>query len=982
MSLKKNVSRISAFQPGLIEDLPDQENKGYTTFKNVLLSVAGLLGKRKGWRINTDDFSLNSYTNVSPRSFGNYSGIFSPIDSHLFQFNYERLNPVTRSDITPSLDVFYPIYGASTPWKFQNLQRDINLENSVTPLQESTPITPAVITGTTPQYVFNPTSVIGGNKVQLINTPDNLFIVNPGDVVRRSPMGYYRNNQLLVWDGAVGPTARLTKVTNAVAKGYFNASEAASAPYVTDNKYAKTLDLHGPILTTELNTTNTQAVHVGAIVGPGVPSNLQVVAECADWYGNNKLETWPDYVNNATPEDTARLFKKKIQPGWYYYIIVPIYNDGTRGMVDIGVCKGDPKNPASYKRCTFASYEAWVYVNNDNPGAQAVTNTIINTVWPPDYNQTLTSMNSVVYDGSGKNGSTFFNKLDTAGTPVNYTDAQGNVQTINFPIWGRYTYHLPPVMGLRVGNGPACFDIFDESVIGFAIYRTQRQNQQAKLKSGDDFSAVFSAPNNLSWVNTGLDYFWVKDFYKDTDMVLISDAAINGGINPLADYYFFDAQKNALWQDDTPDTSLGDKYVYPGILNEVTTDDGYYKENTSSQWVGKDNSIHSSCGLFSDNRMFLNDDRNPGLLLISQTGHQLAFPAELAMQMPSMDLSNPITGMAKAGLNTFIFGENSIVMMRPTGSAITPYMPTIISTHVGLKANVSLTVLDNLIYFIGNDGRFWICDTFGSLKEVGGAINNSLLDATDSIILKSNPFDISVRLMFRGPLTTNSLNTVVLAANKDYEYRCLVWYPRRQFLTEELGYRDSFVDSGDVDGNGTPILQLKAKADEYVIQNYWYVHGLEQEFGLTKFGEMAYRTSKSDYQDRSSATLKQDWTPFATYPATSDPLTNNYPVPIELERPLYFDNKTKLNSIILYGEGKWLFSFSVDGGAYSKPKYYTLNKQGVEISIGFIGRLFKLKFANEDNVDISLTEIALVTTNEGGVNAMNVVDAGTAAGDK
>jgi hypothetical protein len=457
----------------------------------------------------------------------------------------------------------------------------------------------------------------------------------------------------------------------------------------------------------------------------------------------------------------------------------------------------------------------------------------------------------------------------------------------------------------------------------------------------------------------------VRDFFKDEDIKQQDDG----------NFWFWDKTNNALWYDDINDTGLGDKYVYSGLVNEVTASDGYYKSAISSIWAPNDNSIHASAGFYTDQRLFLNDDRNPGLLYMSDIGQPLSISASLAMTIDTMGLDNPIKGIAHAGLNTFVFGDSSIVMLRPTGSATQPYIPTIISTHVGLVANCSLTVLDNVIYFIGNDHRLWTCNMMGQLAEVGGSYNDAFETATDSVILDTDPRGIAVRMMFRGPVASNNLNGLISPC-EDYIYRCISFYPRRQFSQEEIGYRDSFTYAGTTDNQThTPSLKLAPMVDEYVLTNYQYIHGAELEFGFTKYGEIVWRDPEGEvYQDTSLVDQKTLFSN-AIY---RGPVMTTYPVPLELERPVYFANKTKLNAIILYGTGNWQFSFVCDSQPETTPRTYAINPLGTQIPVGYLGRLFKIHILNIDPSDATITKIGLMHTAEGGTNIQNVTSAGKA----
>jgi hypothetical protein len=538
-----------------------------------------------------------------------------------------------------------------------------------------------------------------------------------------------------------------------------------------------------------------------------------------------------------------------------------------------------------------------------------------------------------------------------------------------------------------IGISKDDFTLTDEFVIGYRVYRTVVTNNPVVI-GNDNTININDIKNKL---------FFVGDFYKN-DMVLSGNNYIfykdgvlfehkiklttseDDALALLGKLYSETGRKDFEWAVNDLfkgtlnlfDTITGTPYEAKGYLNTypflgVNQSIGDQYVQLFYQEVTTDYLLKPTCGAYIDNRLFINNT-NDTLLYMSEVDNTDGIRADLAYQLSDVTDSNPITAIIGVHKNIFIFTASSIDALRPSSNPDAPYIVQNISHTRGVKHWSSICEVDSMIYFI-YDNSIWAMNSQGIMKEVGANIADQLKEATDTIKLTRGEGG-SVNIMFR----TSAISTSPIS---DYNFKHLVFYPIKQYMTEVIGLRDKFTFDGTQDDGGYYTGELSAEQEDYVIVSGAYNELTDSFYGVTKYGELVVRDKYCDYTNNSLVDTVDIWGFNARWYNVGG-LTPSYGVFSEFEKPLFFNTSAILNTIILVGSGIWFCSLSTDNRAYTTVKRHTLGNIDTGILFNSQGKLHKFKARNEEEADIDIqnvsfkvvaqNKVTLANTPSGGVN--------------
>jgi hypothetical protein len=402
---------------------------------------------------------------------------------------------------------------------------------------------------------------------------------------------------------------------------------------------------------------------------------------------------------------------------------------------------------------------------------------------------------------------------------------------------------------------------------------------------------------------------------------------------------YYSATVSLFYGDNLPDSELGTDYL------------------TASDPFNKNASMRASCGCYAQNRLFLAGDRRyPANIFLSELDKTDLFILS-PYTMPLASLGNETVAIENVGTNIFVFQKNSFYILRPTSDADVPYIVELVSPSVGCDSLNSITVLDNIAYFMFNN-KLWALNEFSQFKEISGTINTQLDDIDTAnpaeVILKTNTFDRYIKIMYRKADGD--------AVNIDY-------YPIHDLSTEQTGDKDIYTKSGTMDED-QEILNLNIQTDNYKLVNYEQL-STGQEWGVEIDGNIVIRTS--DWEDTFVGKAKTRW---LNYIADSTAATNLYSVNAVLEKPWAFSATVKANCVVIYGTGPIDVASAKDGGAFSAYKTYTMTRTGVTIPLNLVGHIISVRLRHTANTDIDYDFMKLVYTPYSSVDVTNDVSGG------
>ncbi len=874
---RKTVIKVNSWIPGLITDLADNANRGYTSFKNATVNALGKLEKRQGWLSLYGTFTSNLYQSTD---FGYHMGLY-PISSNLgsgranykmrpdmFHFGYSKFFPTWKQEPKSNMITIRPKASGNpaepvslvlNKLEYNDPGWDSTVDHYLTP-----------IPGTPGPYVFSASTQ---GKMQFLQAGECIYIIDPGKSLRRVPINNYYEN--------IRPDTKTTGTTGPIG----SSADFLDRPWVFEkHPIARTVDLPGPVISENISISTKYLKSTDGQLYD-LPS------------GKTVLWTENEFLNDPLGAAGTK-YKYTV-----YYTLIPVYASGSVGSLDVRLNSGKRvilANKTAAGQCTFTA----------SPAGEA---------YIPAHAFKLSVKDDTVQD---------------------------------------------------------------PNVIGWELWRTKPININTTVIDGTVTYPNDYAPTTGTFNGKAINYYTQigsDKFYKVGVFLKEQDTIQDG-----SGIFLKERITGEIFYDKLQSTDLIVDYEPLGLINECELGE-YYNAPNSSVWVDKDTNIKPTCGMVADNCLWVNNTYDYANVYISMPNQYDTFIPDRVYGIETASPANPVTAFCKLGSSGFAFTRNSITIFRPTGNSEVPYVSQTITTAVGCDANVSITTLDNIAYFMF-EGKLWSMDQAGSRMEIGSGNNTELAKATDTIMLKSNADDGSVRMLYPSGIAYGTYDNGVIPAidSLDVEYMELIYYPRRKlWATESIERTKPYFTGGALNGKNEVV--WREDSIDNVFMNYWYIPELSKEIAITKYGEIVTHITGAYYDSLYPDGLFRDifpilrveWDDCISNFTTQVPTKYAYGVVFEAIKPIFFDNRVLLNSIIISGNSTISYSLNADNAGYFNDQDITLDGAiGSEIPLGYQGTLFYWKVRHDDEVQVDITNWSIKFTTQNGASCLTHTQTG------
>lgn len=424
-------------------------------------------------------------------------------------------------------------------------------------------------------------------------------------------------------------------------------------------------------------------------------------------------------------------------------------------------------------------------------------------------------------------------------------------------------------------------------------------------------------------------------------------------INPTSPIFVISGTNRRVTDMNTTDEQLGSALPMTPFLNSykhLWQNFSTYSHGQNPPSTVYDNQLNLpiSCGCFAQNRLILGYGKN---LYFSLPNNSDSIDGTLTLMPPlAHETENPLIAIEEVGPYIFCFCKSAIYKLIPTSNTTTPFQLSPVSTSYGCDSLSSITILDNIAYFMFRN-KLHAMNAYGQIKEIGGPIASvfeTIKNGTDFNISK-NDKEKFIRIMF---LT-------------DANSREIDFYPDLNYFVDNAGYRDIFVPESNTE------VDLSVENERYRLTAYEYNHTTGEEWGVTYDGDIVKKDV--DYIDKTIASTVTNWQEY-DYAGTTQP-RNSYPVELLFEKAFSYPERVGFLSFLLYGTGKVYISFSIDGSnVWSKEKLITLTRAGTETLIDAQGFSVILRLRHTENSSLDLDFYALKFNASGKVDFLNKID--------